>query len=171
MDLQIETLWRRVEAVSQDIATDKLTLGRLFLQLRELYSDRNSGGRRLTSGHGCFEKEIVRRGYKPRRVRELIVDYQASLTGEPSTSAKRRARRGRKSTGTDPVGEFAKLLSLRALRAAYRVEAQQIHPDHGGDIEKMRALNLAWQEVEKQYEGGGNEMNTTIRWRTAEYCN
>lgn len=86
-------LWTEIEALNTRIALDRVALGRRFAELKTLYSERNSGGRRLTSGHGTFEFEIKARGYKPRTVREWIADYEASLTGGQSASAKRKTRR------------------------------------------------------------------------------
>ena len=89
----VGTLWAEVEMLTKGTVANRLALGKRSRELRSLYSDRNLGKHRLTSGHGCFEEEIRRRGYKPRTVRQWIQDYEASLAGRPLSSDKQRARR------------------------------------------------------------------------------
>jgi hypothetical protein len=93
-------LWAQIERL--DGTSDERTvraaeLGKLFYQLRALYSQRaNSAARRPTSGHGVFQAEILKRGYKPNRVREWVNDYEVQTGIRPaseSTAAKRKARR------------------------------------------------------------------------------
>jgi len=145
-----EQIWERIEALTPGTVTNRLALGQCFHDLCLLYSDRNSGGHRLTSGHGSFEEEIRKRGFKPRTVRGWIEDYLANLAGEPSTAAKRKAHRLRKaSPPTDTLTVFATLLPFSAVQAAYRTAARLLHPDHGGNTQRMQALNLAWAEAKK----------------------
>ena len=142
---QIERLWVAIEELSPG-PRNRFALGRTFHDLRVLYSDRNSGGHRLTSGHGRFETEIRKRSkYSPRAVRDMIADYEASLRGEPSTSAKRKVRRA---LPKEPLIEFARLLPYRAAHAAYREAAKVYHPDHGGSNAKMQRLNAAWEKAQ-----------------------
>jgi hypothetical protein len=76
-------LWNDIEALHKRLTTDRLELGKLFLQLRHLYSER-SAGLRLSSGPGSFEYEIKERGFKPNRVREWVNDYEVSAVyGRP----------------------------------------------------------------------------------------
>src|SRR5579862_3304556 len=96
-------LWTAIEAIHRDIAADRLKLGKLFLQLRFLYSER-SAGVRLSSGPGTFEYEIKKRGFRPNRVREWITDYEVSAglrSTDDSTSHKRAARRRRTTTSAE----------------------------------------------------------------------
>lgn len=72
-------IWSEIEAVHRAFDFDRAQLGKLFWQLRNLHSDRNSGGSRLTCGHGTFEQEIRKRGFVPRRVREWIVDHEVAI--------------------------------------------------------------------------------------------
>lgn len=46
---------------------------------------------------------------------------------------------------------FLSLLSLDALKAAYRKAALELHPDRGGDAAKMAKLNAAFAELEKEF--------------------
>ena len=66
----VNTLWAEVEALTSGTGANRLALGQRFHELRSKYSDRNFGGHRLTSGHGSFEEEIRKRGYRPRTVRQ-----------------------------------------------------------------------------------------------------
>lgn len=109
---EIRALWMDVRSLTPG-RVNRLSLGEKFRALRELYSERSryldpdshafafshSGGnrrtsaiRRLTPGHGTFEKECQRRGYNPRTVRDLIADYEAFQSGRPSAAEKRKAR-------------------------------------------------------------------------------
>lgn len=164
-------LWSEIGVAHTDFAKNKAKLGRLFYELRNLYSERaNSGGRRLTSGHGVFEQEIKARGFKPRRVREWVNDHEIAIGLRPptqSTSAKRNARRqvtshsaeyerGCRDTlrnfpslAMDPLSRFASLLPYGALKTAYRTALHELHPDHGGSLERTRDLIAAWEAVEQ----------------------
>lgn len=163
-----ERLWAEIERVSQDFHANRLRLGRLFLDLRNLYSERNSGGRRLNLGHGTFEEEIRKRGFNPRRVREWIIDFEVSVrlrSPSESTAAKRKARRSNSaeyqrgyhdairqthaSLDNDPLVRFAQLLPYSALKAAKQAALQELHPDHGGSDERTRELLVAWKEIEE----------------------
>src|ERR1035438_1181794 len=90
-------LWTAVEAAHKNFAANRRELGKLFFELKNLYSERaHSAARRLTSGRGVFEAEIKKRGYKPNRVREWVNDYEVEAGLRPpaeSTRAKRAARR------------------------------------------------------------------------------
>jgi hypothetical protein len=157
-------LWTAIELVRADLAAHRLQLGKLFLQLRNLYSDRNSGGHRLTSSHGTFESEIIQRGFKPRSVRQWITDFEAHRTGTPTSSEKRKTSRRRKTSAkaaadvfsgiqNPALTRFAALLPHKAAQSAYREAAKLFHPDHGGDGKKMQELNSLWDEVEPFYQG------------------
>lgn len=62
----IKREWDAIDAIKeQALAGSGPALAPHFLKLRELYSEK-SGPRGPHSGHGTFEKEIERRGYKPR---------------------------------------------------------------------------------------------------------
>jgi hypothetical protein len=88
-----ERLWTAASAIHRDLKTDFLKLGKVFVDLRNLYSERNSGDSRRRSGHGTFEAEIIKRGFALRRVREWIADFEATQTGKLTTAEKRKARR------------------------------------------------------------------------------
>jgi hypothetical protein len=87
--------WMTVDRLTAGTKINRLWLGEAFRALRDIYSDRNIGGNRRTSGHGTFERECQQRGYKPRTVRDLIADYEAFLSGKPSAAKKRKARQQR----------------------------------------------------------------------------
>jgi hypothetical protein len=164
-------LWTAVERAHEHFAANRRELGKLFFQLKNLYSERanNSAARRLTSGHGVFQIEIKKRGYKPNRVREWICDYEVEVGLRPpaeATAAKRKARRVNSSAEygrgyqaamndfptaprEDPVSRFAELLPFTALKAAFRKALHELHPDHGGSNERTKALISAWEDVER----------------------
>jgi len=155
---QVTYLWQRIQAASPGTPANRLTLGMYFAELRDLYSDRNCGGRRLSSGHGSFETEIRIRGYRPRTVRGWIEDYLACLQGRPTNAAKRRAQRKRRPLNSvSLLSEFVALLPFQALQSAYRAAAMLFHPDHGGDVHRMQMLNEAWSRVERLYAAGQSE--------------
>lgn len=149
---ELDVLWAEVKALTPGTVANRLALGQRFRDLRAIYSDRNIGGRRLTSGHGS-EEEIRRRGYKPRSVRQWIADFEAALSGKPLASDRRKERRMRARTVTisDALTAFVALLPFRAIHAAYREAAKQLHPNHGGDEQKMRQLNELWQQVRTRF--------------------
>lgn len=158
-------IWSEIEAVHRAFDSDRAQLGKLFWQLRALYSERaNSGGSRLTSGRGSFEREIRKRGFVPRRVREWVNDHEITIGLRPpaeSTATKsharwqRRAKRAARGEdipffkATDPVCQFALLLPYGALKAAYRAALHDLHPDHGGSEERTKALISAWEDVKR----------------------
>jgi len=167
-------LWALIEVAHKNFAACRRELGKLFYELRNLYSERGTSqpGGRLTSGHGTFQAEIIKRGFKPNRVREWIVDYEVAIglrRPAEATSAKRKARhqpsteysRGYQAAMSDfstaaaggsfPVAQFANLLPYAALKTAYRAALQELHPDHGGSGERTKALISAWKEVEKEH--------------------
>jgi len=155
-----------IERVRRNHQANRRELGRLFRDLQNLYSERNSGGMRLTSGHGQFEQKIKELGFNPRRVREWICDFEVEAGLRPpteSTASKRRTRRANSSAefnrgyqaalrmndaSQDPVSHFASLLPFGALKAAYRAALQELHPDHGGSEERTKDLIRAWKEIE-----------------------
>lgn len=166
-------LWAAVDEAHKHFAANRRELGKLFWQLKNLYSERaNSAARRLTSGHGVFQAEIKKRGYRPNRVREWICDYEVEAGLRPpaeSTASKRKARRSNSdeyqrgyraaiasthaALEADPVAHFASLLPLsqpvlQGLKSLYRAALQELHPDHGGDEERTKALIAAWEAVE-----------------------
>jgi len=162
-EAKIEDLWQRVRASSR--AANRLALGRSFHALRALYSERSperQADNRRTSGHGTFERECVARGHKPRTVRDLIADYEASLNGgqsETSADKRRRARRSAKiRAGTRALSslseldrailDFVRSIPYSAVQSAYRSAAKELHPDRGGNCEQMTELNRLWEILE-----------------------
>jgi len=45
---------------------------------------------------------------------------------------------------------FSRLLPNNALRKAYLVAATELHPDRGGNMEKMAELNALWARIEEE---------------------
>lgn len=180
-------LWSEIESLHAHLHSDRLELGKRFLALRNLYSDRNSGGQRLTSGHGTFQFQIKARGYAVRTARSWIADYEASINGTKTQAQKRVDRRAAQAknhrrackgsdwadlskeidrlSGVSVLEAFVRLLPYDAARAAYLVAAKRFHPDHGGDEAKMKDLNEAWEHVERFYK----EQEVTAAWDHYEY--
>jgi hypothetical protein len=95
-------LWTAVEAAHKNFTANRRELGKLFFELKNLYSERgNSAAGRLSSGHGVFESEIKLRGYKPNRVREMIVDYEVEEKLRPPTDSTREKRKARRSNSDE----------------------------------------------------------------------
>lgn len=178
----VKRLWSSVERVHKNFAAHRQELGNLFWQLRNLYSDRNSGGVRLTSGHGTFQEECVKRGYNPRRVREWVNDHEIVLgirKPSESTAAKRKARRESKSSQYDrgyqaaaqdffvsgaglsgglcaeAIARYAALLPVEAWSAAHRAAARLLHPDLGHNTDQMKLLNEAYAALKKHFKSVG----------------
>jgi hypothetical protein len=164
-------LWQKIEFLKRP-GSRRLELGGTFLELRQLYSERErSADSPPKSGHGTFERECIDRGWRPRTVRELISDYEIEFarssgrpTGEKTSAEKRReSRHSRRSAQrrahqvevfvyTDhPLTSFAKLLPYEAALSAFRAAAKMLHPDLGGSHQLMQELNAAWSEAQKFY--------------------
>lgn len=47
--------------------------------------------------------------------------------------------------------QWCKLLTPDAFMAAYRKAATELHPDKGGDMEKMARLNVLWERIKKEH--------------------
>jgi len=134
--------WMAIDRLTSGTKANRLALGREFKELRDIYSEKNIGGNRRTSGHGTFEKECEQRGYRPRTVRDWIADYEAVLAGRPVESAKRKERTQRKRSAQNPVAVFASLLPLEALQAAFHYAA-----DFGASDQQLEDLKAAWEKV------------------------
>lgn len=50
----------------------------------------------------------------------------------------------------DLAVEFLRNCGLDAAQKAYRYAAMLNHPDRGGDMQKMSALNAAWDRIQKE---------------------
>ena len=51
------------------------------------------------------------------------------------------------------LAEFMHLLPYEAAREAYRKASFILHPDKGGDMEKMSKLNALWTRIQKEIYG------------------
>ena len=137
-------LWMEVCQLTAGSRSNRLELGKVFRELRDIYSERNSGGNRRTSGHGTFEKECLQRGYKPRTVRDLIADYEAFLSGNPSASEKRKVRAVRKAqTLEKPTAEHRSHLD-RILTSLPKLTPDELEIVDG----KLQALRRKARAVE-----------------------
>jgi hypothetical protein len=84
--------WMEIDQLTSGTKANRYALGCAFKKLRDIYSEKNIGGNRRTSGHGTFEMECEQRGYPARTVRGWIADYSAALSGAPTEAQKRTAR-------------------------------------------------------------------------------
>ena len=48
------------------------------------------------------------------------------------------------------ICQFFRLLAYEDAQAAYRKASMRLHPDRGGSMEQMTALNSAWTRLEKE---------------------
>jgi hypothetical protein len=46
--------------------------------------------------------------------------------------------------------DLLSLATFEELHGLYRTMSKRLHPDAGGDVVKMRELNLIWEQLEKQ---------------------
>jgi hypothetical protein len=46
--------------------------------------------------------------------------------------------------------QFMRAIPYEAAQKAYRTAAMLLHPDRGGDMAKMSAVNSAWSRIEKE---------------------
>ena len=154
--VMIVALWMDIGQMMGGSKSNRLELGKRFRELRDIYSDRNSGGNRRTSGHGTFEKECLQRGYRPRTVRDLIADYECFLSGKPSASEKRKARQEKKRLPSTAAGitemqvrlaQFAIMLPLEVVERAYEV-ALELYDINPGGASKLRS---AWEKAKPYY--------------------
>jgi hypothetical protein len=110
--ITVSALWMSIEELVPGRA-NRIALGRKFQELQRIYSEKNIGGNRRTSGHGTFEKECEQRGYPARTVRGWIADYEAGLTGGPTEAQKRAARTkgiGKEKIETNPLASAWRLV-------------------------------------------------------------
>ena len=49
--------------------------------------------------------------------------------------------------------EFMRVAGPEAMLRAYRAAAMTLHPDRGGSMDKMSALNAAWERLQKEVYG------------------
>lgn len=80
----------------------------------------------------------------------------AVVTREQTEKAKqpRQSISPSKLTGTDAqLAEFMRLIPYESAKAAYRHAALTLHPDRGGDMEKMAKVNALWTRIEKEVYG------------------
>jgi hypothetical protein len=166
-------LWESFELAHHDLEHDRLAVGRLGMELRNMYSERsNSADRRRSSGHGSFEAELRKRGYKPNRIREAIRDYRVSIGELPqseSTAAKRKARQSKvedyptelealtnlysRPHPNEPerrkhLAEFAILIPLQLAELTYKASLECYQENWRA----TRALEAAWSNVKGYYE-------------------
>jgi hypothetical protein len=183
-------LWDRATSLRPE--GFRFQLGDVLGRIRELYSERerrkNGGPSAGVVGHGQFETECLRRGFSPRTVRDIIRDYEIQIArgstkpgpkAQEKTSSEKR-RESRQRTGAhrphrfgldaDYVA-FARLLPYSAAKIAFREAAIRLHPDHAGDAEAMKRLNILWERLEPIYmaadgmpmPGFGNSTQETVQ--------
>ena len=75
------------------------------------------------------------------------VEAQANASRAGATAS------GLASTVGGAANEFLTLIPYEAAQKAYRHAALLMHPDRGGDPDKMSKMNAAWQQVEKSIYG------------------
>jgi len=51
------------------------------------------------------------------------------------------------------LSEFMRLIPFDAAQSAYRKASLTLHPDHGGNMEKMSRLNAIWEKIQKEVYG------------------
>jgi hypothetical protein len=158
----IERTWTKIDLALTNLKNDRLKLGKLFLDLQELYSNKSADVRRI--GVGCWEKELANRNLSPRTVREWISDYKIQQSREKGTSAgqtsseKRKAIRDAKANSQSQsqiteeqihLAQFAYMIPLVVAEMCYEIMTKDIYRDNPGAIAKLRG---GWSRVKPVYE-------------------
>lgn len=97
----------------------------------------------------CLDEllEIARRHF-PKTVvmRETGAETAQSAPQEP-----RKRRQEQPDDGTyQTMANLLRVASTDALKRVYRALAADLHTDHGGDVETMKRLNVAWDRIRKE---------------------
>jgi hypothetical protein len=76
-------------------------------------------------------------------------NFNAEVTRATEKQKERREGRAAPKPAPDPFAALYLLPSapVEVVRAAYRALATLHHPDHGGDAERMKAINAAYSEA------------------------
>lgn len=72
----------------------------------------------------------------------IITKAQSQKAASPPAIAKSKIE--------DAAWQFIRVLPYEAAQAAYRKAAFMLHPDRGGDMEKMSMLNALWDKISKE---------------------
>lgn len=86
-------------------------------------------------------QDLVEKAYGVKAT--VVTKDQAQSAKMPPTVAK--------SPVEAAIIEFFKLLPREAAEIAYKKGCFTLHPDRGGDMEKMSKFNAAWQRVVKEF--------------------
>jgi hypothetical protein len=124
---KIARLWRTLDLTTADYNRDRFRLGILLAKLQAAYSERSEVRQTVSPslGHGTFERECIRRGYKPRTVRALIADAKVILAqaARKKTIREHEKRNGGPCECFHCIGEAGYRTTAekrRAARAAHR---------------------------------------------------
>lgn len=90
---------------------------------------------------------------KLMNMRSTVVSRQQAEATQQSQS-----KAGTASTRNEPIDQvivrFVKLCPPDAMQKAFRAAAIAMHPDRGGNANKMASLNAAWDRIQKEVYGG-----------------
>jgi hypothetical protein len=78
----------------------------------------------------------------------VVTRQQFEASSRPPTGSVRVSN-----TIDGALAEFMKLIPYESARAAYRHAAVIMHPDRGGDLEKMSKMNALWTRIQKETYG------------------
>ena len=90
---------------------------------------------------------------------DAVIAFFKSIGAAPTVITRAQAESAQTSSSspalrTKPVAdaalEFLKVLPYEAAQKAYRHAALLLHPDRGGDINKMAVLNAVWERLTKE---------------------
>jgi hypothetical protein len=82
-----------------------------------------------------------------------------TLNVQPTIITRQQAEQASQSSPTGPrrgvplaelALEFMRVAGADAMLKAYRAAAMTLHPDRGGNMDKMSALNAAWERLQKE---------------------
>lgn len=91
----------------------------------------------------ALEKLFVTLGVKP-----VVVTRAQAEQASQSTPTQQRGK-----PLDAVVMEFVRLVPQDCMIKAYRAAAMTLHPDRGGSMDKMSALNAAWDRMQKELYG------------------
>lgn len=78
----------------------------------------------------------------------VVTKAQFEASSKPPTGSVRTSN-----TIDGALADFMRLIPYESARQAFRHAAIQLHPDKGGDMEKMSKVNALWTRISKEVYG------------------
>ena len=119
-------------------------------------------GKQIPVSDRSFDKStkiwtIVERQLAPFQAFLKLLGIQPTVISRQQAEAAHSSGSSMSKPRTAPLAdialEFAKLAGQDAMNRAYRAACMTLHPDRGGSMDKMAALNVAWERLQKEVYG------------------